>query len=154
MTRPTTTNSVDVRRLVAIMNLCLAGVGLIQLAVNVSGYQKLPMRFINEYGPFMKEMFPRMSLATGIFLPALALAGIQLLLHKRYAVVLCNMVFVAESVFFIIVLSSWSFGLSPLNPLVIAIGLMNSGLALQIIFAYPVVGLFLINLRRFTPSVP
>ncbi|MBZ5702794.1 MAG: hypothetical protein LAN84_13225 [Acidobacteriia bacterium] len=138
----------DPLRVLGIANLVLAGLGLTQLVVTVVGYYGLPASFIDEYAPFARHRFPAMSIAATLLLLPLAYAGIQLLRRKRHAIAFCGVLFVVETIYFAVLLSTWSLGLCPLSPLVILAGLMNGGLALQIVTAYPIIGLVLLSRAR------
>lgn len=126
------------------LNLAFASLGFIQLAFNVLGYSGIPASFIDEYGPFMKVRFPVTCATTGLLLGAMAYAGIRLSRRDRSSINLCRGVFVAEILFFAIFFWSWSLPFSPLRPVSIAAGLMNGALAVQLVTAYPVVGLVLL----------
>jgi hypothetical protein len=133
-------------RIVGAGNLICASIGLIQLSLNVVGYVRLPSAFISQYGPFMRHRFPAMSVATILFLVPLAYAGIGLLRCAHRMVRLSNIIFGAELIFFILLLGTWNFALSPFSGLVVRLGLLNGGFMLQIITAYPIAGLILLNL--------
>lgn len=138
----------DTLRILGAVNLLISGVGLIQLVVNVVAYHGLPPWFIDEYGPFMRQRFPAMATASALLLGPLAYTGIQLVRRKRHAVLLCNVVFLAEITYFVFLWRTWSLGLSLFSPIVIIAGLMNIGLALQIVTAYPIIGLILLGVSR------
>lgn len=135
-------------RIVGTANLIFASVGLLQLLANVVGYITLPSAFLDKYGIFMRHRFPVMSIATVAFLVPLAYGGIGLLRSRPSSVLLCDIIFVTELFYFLVLLGTWNFSLSPFNPVVVQMGLFNSGLALQLVTAYPIVGLIIINLDR------
>src|SRR6202041_240576 len=126
-----TLESLGPKKLVGLMNLAIAIPGLLQLILNVVGYYKIPPSFTDEYGPFMRHRFPAMSVATALLLPSLAILGILLLRGIKQAPALCSAFFAIEAVYFVIFLARWNMGLSPLNPVVIALGLTNAGIAIQ-----------------------
>jgi hypothetical protein len=137
----------QVPRVIGWINLVLAGLGYCQLAVNVVGYRSLPASFIDEYGPFMRGRFPAMSILSAILLVLLAVSGFLLLKSEKRAIQFSNAVFAIEVVAIAVFCARWTFPLSFLAPPVIAAGMMNGAIALQIVTLYPIVGLILLNLR-------
>jgi hypothetical protein len=133
--------------IVSWINLTLAALGYCQLLVNVVGYRMLPAIFIDEYGPFMRGRFGTMSILSGTLLALLAFSGFLLLQRSKGAIVVANAVFSIEIVAIATFCARWTFGLSVLSPPVIASGLMNGAIALQIVTLYPIIGLILLNLR-------
>jgi hypothetical protein len=134
-------------RLIGWINLTLAALGYCQLLVNVVGYRALPANFVDEYGTFMRGRFAAMSIMSAILLALLATAGFLLLRRVRRAPGFTAAVFITEILAFAIFCARWTFGLSFLSPSVIATGLMNGAIALQIVTLYPIVGLILLNLH-------
>jgi hypothetical protein len=128
------------------INLILAGFGYCQLLFNVIGYHGLPASFIDEYGPFMRGRFPMMSIMTAILLALLATSGFLLVRSVKHSVELSNVVFVVEIAAIAIFCARWDFSVSFLSLPVIASGLMNCAIALQILTLYPIVGLVVLNL--------
>ncbi len=141
-------------RIIGTANVVIAAIGLTQLFVNVVGYVLLPASFIDQYGPFMRPRFLAMSIATGLLLVPLAYLGIQLFRRRRNAIMLCNILFTIEIVYFLVFWRTWGLGFSPFTPQVILSGLFNAGLALQVVTAYPVIGLILLNANKMTASAP
>lgn len=137
---------------VGVANVMIAGVGLAQLFLNVLGYRVLPPSFVDQYAPFTRHRFAATSIATAFLLVLLAYGGISLLRRKRQAVTFSNVVFLVEIVYFVVLWRTWSLKLSPLNPVVIHVGLFNAGLALQLVTGYPVIGLILLNIHRQSAS--
>jgi hypothetical protein len=135
-------------RIVGIANLLFAVIGLGQLLWNIIGYVHLPVSFLDQYGSFARGRFKVMSIATIVLLVPLAYAGVGLVKRKRNFIVLSNIVFGAELVFFVGLFVTWNFALAPLTPSVIKLGLFNIGFALQVVTIFPVMGLFILN-RHF-----
>lgn len=133
-------------RILCLLNLLFAAVGLVGLLLNSIGYHKLPESFIDSEAPFMVHRFPLMAVASLVLLIPLAYAGFQLWRPSRRAIVISNIVFVAEIAYFLWIWHSWKLAVSPLTLAVVASGLVNIGLALQVIIAYPVLGLIVVNL--------
>ena len=131
-----------VARLLGVLNLVFAGVGLIALLINAVGLFGLPPSFTGGLARF----FFRMGFASLVLLPSLAYAGTQLLRRNPRASVLCSAVFVVETAFLLVYWLTWKIPISPVSVTAITGGFMNLGLALQIVTAYPVVGLILLRL--------
>jgi hypothetical protein len=129
------------------VNLVLAALGYCQLLLNVIGYHGLPASFIDEYGPFMRGRLPTMSIMSAILLALLAASGFLLVRGVKHSVELSNAAFVVEIVAMAIFCARWNFSISFLSLPVIASGLMNGAIALQIITLYPIVALIVLNLR-------
>jgi hypothetical protein len=138
-------------RVLGYLNLIFAGLGLLALLINTVGYHGLPASFIQEEAPFMSRAFPPMAIATLVLLTSLGYSGILLLKRSRPAFALCALVFFLEIVCLGWFLSKWQFPFSPISPVAIAPGLMNLGLALQIVTAYPIIGLVLLIYARRLP---
>jgi hypothetical protein len=135
-------------QVIAWANLFIAVVGLAQLLYNLVGYFFLPLKFWEQYGGSLRRPFVTMSVASGLLLTALAIGGVSLLGRSRGAIRYTNVIFVVEILYFALFWSTWSIKLSPFNFSVITAGLFNIGLVLQVVTAYPVVGLILLNTRR------
>ncbi|HTZ32820.1 MAG TPA: hypothetical protein VMH31_10200 [Methylomirabilota bacterium] len=135
-----------VQQAIGWINVMVASVGLLQLAINVMGYSTLGQDFMAQYAPFMtdRHRFARMSITTLFLLLPLGVVGVQLVRRKAGAAALAMGLFIVE----ILVLSwlLWAWGVPSLQvaPLTLATGLMNGGIAFQIVTAYPVVGLILL----------
>jgi hypothetical protein len=134
-------------KVIGIINSILAGLGAVQLLINIAGYYNLPSSFIGEYGSFMKDRFPEMVIISAILLPLLALSGILLLRGSKYSIALSNAFFVFETVVVIACIVRWKMPFLPFSPLMIAVGLMNGAIALQIVTLYPVIALIFLNRR-------
>ena len=134
------------------INLTLAALGYCQLLVNIVGYRGLPASFVDEYGPFMRGRFATMSIMSAILLTLLATTGFLLLRRIRRAAGFATAGFIIEVLAIAIFCARWSFGLSFLSPPVIATGLMNGAIALQIVTLYPIVGLILLNFPESRPE--
>jgi hypothetical protein len=139
-----------VPRAIGGLNLLIAALGLIQLVFNVIGYFGLGQPFLNVYAPFMtySHRFSVMSIVTAALLVPLGLLGIQLRRGRPGALTLAIIFFVTEIVCLAAILATWNLGVSWLSPFVIASGLMNGGLALQIVTAYPLLALLLLIRER------
>jgi hypothetical protein len=139
----------QIPRAIGILNLTFAAFGLFQLILNLIGIHFLGPDFIREHAPYMTDrhrFFIMSGLTVGLLLP-LGLCGIQLLRRKPHAVALCMILFVVEIVTFLGILWTWDLPFldSPvLFALLIAVGVMNGGIAIQILTAYPLVGLILL----------
>ncbi|GEM_PF-1878021 len=146
MQTSTATHTKGVIRTLGAINVAIAAVGLLQLAVNVVGYLTLGGEFMDKYGPFMRAQhrFAVMSIVTILLLPPLGLLGILLLRGKWNVLGICKIFFVLEIVSFFVILLKWNLPFFPISPVVIIPGLMNSGLALQIATAYPLIGFVLL----------
>jgi len=145
-------NSIEPTRAIGWINLVIAGLGLLQLAMNVIGYSALGHEFVEKYGPFMVEnhRFARMSFTAIILLLPLGVAGCLLLLKIRHATTFTIVFFVLDIAVLAWTLSTWSMPFLFIDPTMIAIGLMNGGLALQIVTGYPLIALILLvkNVRE------
>jgi hypothetical protein len=135
-------------RTVGILNLFFAVVGLAALAFNSIGLHGLPDSFISEYGAFVPKPFHAMAVASLALLLPLGAAGFLLLRRISGAVICCEIVFVTEIVYFVFFWYRWSLGISPLHWSVVLAGLLNLGLFLQIISAYPLIGLIRLEVVR------
>jgi hypothetical protein len=135
-----------VTQVIGRINLLVASLGLLQLAINVIGYSFLGQAFVEQYGPFMtdRHRFARMSVVTVILLLPLGLLGVQLVRRKAHAAALTKGFFMFDIVALIWIVCTWSMPFLPISPVVIATGLMNGGIALQIVTAYPLIGLILL----------
>lgn len=138
--------STRVTRLLGILNLVFAGLGLLALVINVAPLFEFPGLW--SFAEGFHRFYLRMYIASLILLPSLAYAGIQLLRRSRRAPVLCSVVFCAEIIFLLVLWPLWGLALSPVSILAVEGGFMNLGFALQIVTAYPVVGLILLGLSR------
>jgi hypothetical protein len=137
-----------VERILGILNLLFAAVGLVALLINFLGFHNLPSSFTGE-SPFLYRTLYPMSAASLILLVCLGYSGFQLLRGGRFASIICGVVFSAEIVFFVAYSVFWRLPFSPISVVAVAAGLTNLGLALQIVTGYPVVGL--ISLRFLQP---
>jgi hypothetical protein len=136
--------SARIERALGMFNLTIASLGLAALLFQVVGYRGLPDSFIQEFGPFMPKPFHEMVIASVILLPLLAFAGFQLRRNSPGARPLCQSLFVLEIAYFAIFWYRWPLGISPLDWSCIAGGLLNLGFYVQIVTAYPVIGLILL----------
>lgn len=134
--------------LLGTLNMSFAGLGLAALLIQMVGYRGLPDSFIQEQAPFMPRPFHEMVIASMIILPLMAFAGFQLRQDRPGARVLCRILFVAEIAYFAVFWYRWPLGISPLHWSMVASGLLNAGLYLQIVTAYPIVGLILLGIPR------
>jgi hypothetical protein len=131
---------------IGIFNLGFAVLGLTALVINITGYLSLPQSFLQEYGSFVGNRVWLMALFSAVILPPLAFTGIQLLRKRRSVLLACQLIFLIEIVFFVLILATWRFPFSVVSLLgCVASGLMNLGFALQIITAYPLIGLMAIR---------
>jgi hypothetical protein len=134
-----------VTRIIGWANLGVASLGLVQLAFNVIGYFVLGENFVKQYGPFLtyEHRFSIMSAATLVLLIPLGVLGCLLLSKPgTVSIAITKIFFVLEMVTMAWILANWSMPFFPISPIMIATGLMNAGLALQIATAYPLIGLF------------
>jgi hypothetical protein len=137
--------SARIERVLGTFNLTFASLGLAALLVQVVGYRGLPDSFIQEYAPFAPRPFHEMVIASVILLPLLGYAGFQLRRNGPGARAICCAVFVVEIAYIAIFWYRWTLGVSPLHWSFVACGLLNLGLYLQIVTAYPIVGLILLG---------
>jgi hypothetical protein len=134
-------------RVLGVLNLLFAGVGLIALLINFVGFRHLPSSFTGE-SPFLYRAFYPMSAASLLLLAFLAYSGVQLLRRASFASALCAVVFWAEIIFLIVFCVAWRLPFSPVSTVAVAAGLTNLGLALQLITGYPVLGLIALKMRQ------
>lgn len=132
-------------RALGTFNLAFAGLGLAALLFQVVGYRGLPDSFIQEFGPFMPKPFHEMVIASLILLPLMAFAGFQLRRNSPGARALCQSLFEVEIAYFAIFWYRWPLGISPLHWSIAGCGLLNLGFYLQIVTAYPLVGLIVLG---------
>ena len=89
-----------------------------------------------------------MALASLALLVPLGAAGFFLLRRRMDAIVLCEIVFTLEIVYFVFFWYRWPLGVSPLNLAMVAAGLFNPGLFLQFVTAYPIIGIISLEIAR------
>ncbi len=135
-------------RTIGILNLFFAVLGLVALAFNWIGLHGLPDSFISEYGAFVPKPFHAMVVASIALLLPLGASGFLLLRRISGALVCCEIVFVTEIAYFAFFWYRWPLGISPLHLSVVLAGLLNLGLFLQIISAYPLIGLIRLEVVR------
>jgi fatty acid desaturase len=102
--------------------------------------------------PYFVPFFWAMTAVNVCFLAALVVSGIRLLQLKIIGVVICNLLFVAEIVYFFFFIGLlWSSAFSERVSMSAAgaTGVGNMALAPQLISAYPVLGLVCLNLARW-----
>lgn len=136
-----------VTRLLGILNLIFAGVGLVALLVNFVGFQRLPSSFTGD-SPFFSRIFYPMSAVSLVLLSSLAYGGIQLLRNTPRSSAFCSVIFGLEIAIFVVFWLTWQLPFSPVSIVAVAGGLTNLGLALQAVTAYPVVALILLNIAQ------
>jgi len=132
-------SSLAITRIIARLNLFFAAFGLAALLVNAVGLHGLPDSFTQEYGPLVHGPFRAMAFASLVLLVPLGAAE---------AIILCEIVFVSEIVYFAFFWYRWPLGISPLNLAVVATGLFNPGLFLQFITAYPIIAIISLKIAR------
>ena len=137
-------------RILGITNLALATLGLVQLMVNTVSARILGDRFMNEYAGVVnyRREFEVMSVATVVLLVPLGLLGFLHVRGHRRAAVASKIFFFVETASFVLILWIWRMPLFPVSPLSVAmmliIGVINAGIALQIVTAYPLIGFILL----------
>jgi hypothetical protein len=142
-------------RALRVLNLVFAGVGLLAAVANLVGRYSLPDSFVSEYAPFVQYRLPMMAMSSICLSLLLAYAGQQLKGRSHRAILLCQITFVVEILYLLMVWSAWRLPFSMLSPAVVAAGLVNLGLALQVVTAYPLIGLVLLTLAdRQLRNVP
>ncbi len=136
-------------RKIGIINALVASLGLIGLLINVLGYYGLPRSFIETYASFMSRDFASTSIVSALLLLALGFAGIQLMRHAGHAILISQALFVIEILYFVILLVRWKLPWTlmtcPVSPFIVATGLVNVGLALQLVTGYPVWALVVVT---------
>ena len=130
-------------RIIGIANAVLAAVGLAKLAFDAWGFHVMVP--VLDIGPIITHAVRVMQILTMFLLPAQAVAGIALLSSYRNGVTICNGVFLAESICFVMILLRWNLPVPPLSAVAIQSGLMNLGVAIEIVTGYPIVGLLVLN---------
>ena len=141
-------SSQTITRIIARLNLFFAAFGLVALLINAVGLRSLPDSFIQENAPFFPGPFRAMAFASLALLVPLGAVGFLLLRRRKEAIVLCELVFVSEIVYFVFFWFRWPLGVSPLNLAMVAGGLFNAGLFLQFVTAYPIVGIVSLEIAR------
>ena len=102
-----------------------------------------------EAQPFVVEAFYAMTVANVILLIALVWAGCLLLRNRKIAVTVCNLIFLAECAY-VGVAMIFPVNKGPLRMSVDgAFGIGNMGLAPQLMVAYPLLGLAVLNIGRY-----
>jgi hypothetical protein len=133
-----------------VANIGLALVGLGQLMWNYLGYKSLPSDFLKNYGQFMQPSFSMMIYLSLFTLIPLGLLGIGLLKGRRNTAVFCNILYLMEIILFLLLLLRWNMAVSPFSPTAVALGLMNIGIALQIVTLYPVIAIIFLNYNKMS----
>jgi hypothetical protein len=132
------------------INLTLATMGLVQLLMNIVGVRILGDGFIAEYGGGVRNFYHGlavMSVATFILLVPLGLLGILLVRGNARAPTLSKVFFIVETASFVWILWTWNMPFSHVLLSTIIFGLMNAGVGLQIVTAYPLIALILLTWR-------
>jgi hypothetical protein len=137
-----------ITRIIGRLNLFFAAFGLAALVFNTVGLHGLPDSFIQENAPFFPGPFHAMGFASLALLVPLGAAGFFLLHRRMGAIVLCEIVFASEIVYFVFFWYRWPLGVSPLNVAMVAAGLFNPGLFLQFVTAYPIIGIVSLEIAR------
>lgn len=140
--------SLAITRIIGRLNLLFAAFGLAALLINTVGLHGLPDSFIRENASFFPGPFRAMAFASLALLVPLGAAGFFLLRRRMDAIVLCEVVFASEIVYFVFFWYRWPLGVSPLNLAMVAAGLFNPGLFLQFVTAYPIIGIVSLEIAR------
>lgn len=148
-------SSLAITRIIGRLNLFFAVLGLLALLINAVGLRGLPDSFIQENAPFFPRPFRAMAFASLALLVPLGAAGFFLLRRRKDAIVICELVFVSEIVYFVFFWYRWPLAISPLSIAIVAAGLFNPGLFLQFMTAYPIIGIISLEIarRRFKQGV-
>jgi magnesium-transporting ATPase (P-type) len=143
---------------IGILNIVFFAAGIWYTAITVRGF----LAWKSTHGwstPHFPAVFIAMTSINAILLLSLAYSGICLLQLRRAGVILSNIVFASELIWFLLVQ-----GLLALTPSLIsssvgaAGGVGNMGIAPQILTGYPVVALIVLNLadrkeRKPSPAI-
>jgi len=132
-----------VLRFVGTFNLFFAFLGLISFVVTLNAYHFFSAWWARLYGPSIKE-FRVASIAQVLIVLALAYPGVQMLRHRRRAVILGIVLFLLEIACFAVLWATWSLPFSPLSLAALFTGSVNPAVALQTVTAYPRVGVVLL----------
>jgi hypothetical protein len=138
-------------RVFAVTNFLVAIVGAFFLASVV------PSVVVGSIGnsaeePYFIQFYWSMTAINVCFLGLLVLGGVYLVRLEKFGVVICNVVFVAEILYFFLgigLLWSPAFSRPISGSAAAATGVGNMGLSPQLISAYPVIALVCLNLARW-----
>jgi hypothetical protein len=135
-------------RILAVTNFIFAGLGLLLL-----GFSLL---MGGEHGntsaePYFAQIFWAMTAMNYMFLGLLILAGVLLWRRKAAGVLICNVVFVAEILYFLAIGYLWGVGTAFSNSVGAATGVGNTGLEPQLICGYPLLGIVFLNIAHKAP---
>ena len=130
--------------MIGLLNLTIAFVGLMHLALTMSAVRILGMEFIQENGSLLLHRLEYMSAATILFLVPLGVLGYLLYRGRTNVTRLSIIFFASEALLFGLLVWRWDFVFSPFSFPVVMTGLMNFGILVQIVTAYPIVCLILL----------
>jgi hypothetical protein len=136
------------------VNLIFVALGLWAISYPVAAIAAERMTNSPDH-PYFLRAFWTMTSMNLIFLAALGFTGVRLLQLRRSAVKACNILFVAEIVYFVCI--PW--GIFPRDidlSIAAATGIGNMGIALNLFTGYPIFALIGLNLanRRFQSPSP
>jgi hypothetical protein len=137
-------------RAFGIANLIFAAIGLWAMSYTAAVVAAGWMRNSPDQ-PYFLRAFWTMTAMNLIFLAVLGFTGVRLLQLRRSAVKVCNILFVAEIVYFVCI-SLWSN-----SSIAAATGVGNLGITVNLLTGYPIVALIGLNLenrrlRQFAPT--
>jgi len=133
-------------RTIGLLNLTIAFLGLMHLALTTSALRILGEEFVREFGSFLlrNNRLEYMSAATILCLVPLAVFGYFLYQGKTIVIRASIIFFAGEVLLFAFLLWRWDFLLSPFSYPVVMMGLMNFGIFIQIVTAYPLICIILL----------
>ena len=137
-------------RMFAVMNFVVVLVGAFLMATVIPSVVTGTLGNTARDPYFLRFYWP-MAAMNACFLAALVLGGICLLQLKNLGVTICNVVFVAEIVYFfgLAVLWSSAFPQAISMSAASATGVGDMGLSPQLICGYPLIALFGLNVARW-----
>ena len=137
-----------VLRVLAVTNFIFAGLGLLLMGFSLLMGGE-PGNTSAE--PYFAQTFWVMTAMNYLFVALLILCGVFLWRRHAAGVLICNVVFVAEILYFLAIGYLWGVGTAFSNSVGAATGVGNTGLEPQLICGYPLLGLVCLNIARKEP---
>ena len=125
------------------LNLAFAAIGIF---VELQSLRSTSHLANHEVTPFVLQAFYAMSAMNAVFMLALVLAGYRLLRYGATAIFICNLVFLAEIVYFVVTVIPWGFHGGLARSIVAADGIGNMAMDAQEVVGYPLFGLVVLSL--------